>query len=215
MESRAVAGAAADELSAQSGESGPSSPVAPTPPTAKQARARSSTDVAEEESPDGAGRPGLRRSAPTEQAARRGPWLLAAARWRIEEERRLAPEQGLLRLSADELGLVLKFLPDVEDIAKCATLCRTLKLAASRAADARFAAAPMPLPPLKEGESKLRAVRWAEAMGGRAPRTIAAGANHSLVISGGELVYWETLGAGPPGTAAHPGALQRRRLAAA
>ena len=84
-DSRAL-GAAADELSAQSGESGPSSPVAPTPPTARQARTRTS---AEEESPDGAGRPGLRRSAlSTEQAARRGPWLLAAAHWKIQEERR-------------------------------------------------------------------------------------------------------------------------------
>ena len=127
---------------------------------------------------------------PTEQAARRGPWLLAAAQWRIEEERRLAPEQGLLRLSADELGLVLKFLPDVEDIAKCATLCRTLKLAASRAADARAASAPVPLP-LQPGESKLRAVRWAEAMGGLAPRTLAAGDSYDLVITGdGELLYW-------------------------
>ena len=124
-DSRAL-GAAADELSAQSGESGPSSPVAPTPPTAKQARTRSS---AEEESPDGAGRPGLRRSAPTEQAARRGPWLLAAAQWRIEEERRLAPEQGLLRLSADELGSVVKFLPSAEAIARVVRTCRAFKVA--------------------------------------------------------------------------------------
>ena len=175
------------------------SPVAPTP-TARQARTRTS---AEEESSDGAGRPGLRRSAPTEQAARRGPWLLAAAQWRIEEERRLAPEQGLLRLSADELGLVLKFLPDVEDIAKCATLCRTLKLAASRAADARAASAPVPLP-LQPGESKLRAVRWAEAMGGLAPRTLAAG-TATIWSFGWRAVYWEAQLVGPAGTTALPG----------
>lgn len=89
----------------------------------------------------------------------------------------------LLDLSADELGHVLKFLPDAEAIARTAEVCRTLKLGASRAADARAAAAPVPLPPLNPGEPKLRAVRWAEAAGTCPRQTLAAGAYHSLLIS--------------------------------
>ena len=89
----------------------------------------------------------------------------------------------LLDLSADELGHVLKFLPDAEAIARTAEVCRTLKLGASRAADARAAAAPVPLPPLNPGEPKLRAVRWAEAAGTCPRQTLAAGEYHSLLIS--------------------------------
>jgi alpha-tubulin suppressor-like RCC1 family protein len=103
----------------------------------------------------------------------------------------------VLDLSADELGLVLKFLPDAEDIARAATVCHQFKVGAQRAAEARAAEAPVPLPPLKPGESKLRALRWAETVAGRTC-TISVGALHVLCAAprDGALVSW---GGGPSG----------------
>ena len=103
-------------------------------------------------------------------------------------------EHGLLSLSADALGHVLKSLPDAEDIARAAPACRAFKLAATHAADARAAACFLPLPPLSAGEPKLRALRWAEAVIRRPPRTLAGGFAHSLIISkalaGGFAYSW-------------------------
>ena len=97
----------------------------------------------------------------------------------------------LADLSRDELGIVLKFV-SVEDIARAASTCRLLKDAARIATDARAAASAVPLPPLKQGEPKLRALRWCEAMAKVAPRTIAAGTGHSLCVTprDGMLCSW-------------------------
>ena len=97
---------------------------------------------------------------------------------------RVTPRE-LHHLSADELGLVLQKLPDAEEVARSALVSRGFKLAARHAAEARFLAASrlgVPMPTLKEGEPKLRAVRWVEAVAQRVPCTLAAGVDHSLAI---------------------------------
>ena len=105
-------------------------------------------------------------------------------------------------LSADELGHVLRYLPDAVDIAKVASTCHAFKVASLRAADARAAASPVPLPRLittvHEVEPKLRALRWAEEMGRRPPRTIACGWAHTLCVSPKDGVLYTFGGDGVP-----------------
>ena len=104
----------------------------------------------------------------------------------------------LLDLSADALGHVLFRLPDAEDIARAAPACKAFSAAASHATKLRADALPFPLEPLlkpmnphlKPLESKLHAVRWAEAAL-RPVHTIAASNFHSHVIGyAGTLYTW-------------------------
>jgi alpha-tubulin suppressor-like RCC1 family protein len=98
----------------------------------------------------------------------------------------------LLDLSTDELGYVIRQLPNAIEIAHAAEVCRSFKTAVKHAADARAAApwSSVPVPPLKPGEPKLRAVWWAEDVGGRA-RTMSAGDSHALCVSKtGTLCTW-------------------------
>ena len=97
----------------------------------------------------------------------------------------------ILELSNDALGHVLQQLPDAEAIARVALTCRAFKLASQHAAITRAAASYVPLPPLKEGESKLHALRWAELAGTHAPGTVAAGRCLTACIAPcGSLLCW-------------------------
>lgn len=103
----------------------------------------------------------------------------------------------ILDLSHDELGIVLRLLPDAEDIAHAAEVCKAFKVGSQRATAARVAASPVPLPSAKPlyvvgtkfaDEPKLRRLRWAEAVA--PPLTLAGGFCHCFCVSGGALIAW-------------------------
>ena len=103
----------------------------------------------------------------------------------------------ILDLSHDELGIVLRHLPDAEDIAHAAEVCKAFKVGSQRATAARVAASPVPLPSAKPlyvvgtkfaEEPKLRRLRWAEAVA--PPLTLACGERHSFCVSRGAWVVW-------------------------
>ena len=107
----------------------------------------------------------------------------------------------ILDLSHDELGIVLRHLPDAEDIAQAAEVCKAFKVGSQRATAARVAASPVPLPSAKPlyvvgtkfaDEPKLRRLRWAEAVA--PPLTLAGGFCHCFCVSGGALIAWGGLG---------------------
>ncbi len=107
----------------------------------------------------------------------------------------------LLDLSHDELGIVLRHLPDAEDIAQAAEVCKAFKVGSQRATAARVASSPVPLPSAKPlyvvgtkfaDEPKLRRLRWAEAVA--PPLTLAGGFCHCFCVSGGALIAWGGLG---------------------
>ena len=115
---------------------------------------------------------------------------------RASTSRQQAPQRSILDLSSDELGLVLKFLPRAENIARAASVSRGFKLAAQHATAARAAASAAAVNgilasstnPLNPLSNKLRAVRWAEAV--PEPRTLTAGDTASACIVAGSLWAW-------------------------
>ena len=106
------------------------------------------------------------------------PAAAAAAQLGGERARRAQPPRG-------RAGPRPEVSTEPEDITKAAPACRAFS-AAKHATDARAAACFL-LPPLSAGEPKLRALRWAEAVIRRPPRTLAGGLEHSLVIAKGAL----------------------------
>ena len=112
---------------------------------------------------------------------------------RASTSRQQAPQRSIIDLSSDELGLVLKFLPRAENIARAASVSRGFKVAAQHATASRAAASSVLTISKQsgdgwEGEPKLRAVRWAEAV--PEPRTLAAGETTSACVVAGSLYAW-------------------------
>ena len=99
-------------------------------------------------------------------------------------------------LSTDEIGHVLLQLPLYDRLTRVASVCHAFKLAVSHVSAARAMASGIQLPPLLEGETKLRALSWIEEMaasyvlrhharGARhwSRRTMACSGRHTLFTS--------------------------------
>ena len=91
-------------------------------------------------------------------------------------------------LSADAVGLILVRL-SLDEFARSACVCRLFQQAVRQAEAVRVKASSVPLPTLRPGEHRLRALRFAEAVAETESATLACGINALCISPEGDMVW--------------------------